>query len=115
MVRSLNRGGMKMLNGGNMKQMMKQAQKIQQQMMEEQKKLESETMDAQSGGGMVKVTVNGRKELVRLDIADEVIDPEDKEMLQDLIIAAINEANTKMDEHIQSRMEEIAGPFAGLV
>lgn len=104
-----------MFNGQNMKQMMKQAQKIQQQMMEEQKRLESETLEAQSGGGMVKVTVNGRKELLSLEIAPEVIDPEEKEMLQDLIIAAVNEANTKMEEHIQSRMEEIAGPFAGLV
>ncbi len=104
-----------MFNGQNMKQMMKQAQKIQQQMAEEQKRLESETIEAQAGGGMVKVVINGRKEVLSLSIADEVVDPDDKEMLQDLIIAAVNEANAKMDEYIQSRMEEIAGPFAGLI
>jgi hypothetical protein len=114
-AKSLNKGGKTMFNGQNMKQMMKQAQKIQQQMAEEQKRLESETIEAQAGGGMVKVVINGRKEVLSLTIADEVVDPDDKEMLQDLIIAAVNEANAKMDEYIQSRMEEIAGPFAGLV
>ncbi len=104
-----------MFNGGNMKDMMKQAQKMQQKIVEEQKKLESATMDAQSGGGMVSVTVNGKKEIIALTIADEVVDPSDKEMLQDLIIAAVNEANTKMDEYIQDKMEEIAGPFAGML
>ena len=101
-----------MFNGGNMKDMMKQAQKMQQKIVEEQKKLESAT---QSGGGMVSVTVNGKKEIIALTIADEVVEPSDKEMLQDLIIAAVNEANTKMDEYIQDKMEEIAGPFAGML
>ncbi len=104
-----------MFNNGNMKNMMKQAQKMQQKILEEQKKLESETMEAQSGGGMIKVTVNGRKELLSIEIADEVIDPGDKDMLQDLIIAAVNEANSKMDEFISEKMEEIAGPLAGLL
>ncbi|HMA69563.1 MAG TPA: YbaB/EbfC family nucleoid-associated protein [Candidatus Mcinerneyibacterium sp.] len=100
--------------GGNMKQMMQQAQKMQKKMKEEQEKLEKETIEAQAGGGMVKVKVNGKKEIVNIDIEDEVIDPDDKEMLQDLILAAVNEAITKMDEHIQEKMSEIAGPFANL-
>lgn len=104
-----------MFNGGNMKQIMKQAQKMQKKIAEEQKKLESATMEAQAGGGMVKVTVNGKKEIVSIDIANEVIDPEEKEMLQDLIIAAVNEANNKMEEYISEKMAEIAGPFANLM
>lgn len=104
-----------MFGGGNMKNMMKQAQKMQKKMQEKQKKLEKETVEAQSGGGMVKAVVNGKKEVVSIDIQDEVIDPDDKEMLQDLIIAAINEAITKMDEKIQDKMEEVAGPFANLM
>ncbi len=104
-----------MFGGQNMKQMMKQAQKMQQKIQEEQKRLESETMDAQSGGGVVKVTVNGKKEIVSLTIDKEVVDPNDTEMLQDLITAAVNEAMHKMDEYVNQKMEEIAGPLAGML
>jgi DNA-binding YbaB/EbfC family protein len=104
-----------MFNGGNMKQIMKQAQKMQKKIAEEQKKLETATIEAQAGGGMVKVVVNGKKEIVSIDIASEVIDPEEKEMLQDLIIAAVNEANNKMEEYINEKMAEIAGPFANFM
>jgi len=104
-----------MFGGKNMKQMMQQAQKMQKKMQEEQKKLEKETVEAQAGGGMVKVVVNGKKEVVSIDINDEVIDPDDKEMLQDLIIAAVNEAINKMDDYIQDKMQEIAGPFANMM
>lgn len=104
-----------MFGGQNMKQMMKQAQKMQQKIQEEQKRLESETMEAQSGGGVVKVVVNGKKEIVTLTIDKEVVDPNDTEMLQDLITAAVNEAMHKMDEYVQQKMEEIAGPLAGML
>lgn len=104
-----------MFGGQNMKQMMKQAQKMQQKIQEEQKRLESETMEAQSGGGVVKVVVNGKKEIVTLTIDKEVVDPNDTEMLQDLITAAVNEAIHKMDEYTQQKMEEIAGPLAGML
>ncbi len=104
-----------MFGGQNMKQIMKQAQKMQQKIQEEQKKLETETIDAQAGGGMVKVVVNGKKEILSLVIDKEVVNPDDTEMLQDMIIAAVNEAMKKMDELSSQRLEDIAGPFAGML
>ena len=81
--------------GGNMQQLMRQAQKMQQQLQETNEKLDEAEYEASSGGGMVNVRVSGKKELTSLTIDPQVVDPDDIEMLQDLILAAVNEALRK--------------------
>lgn len=81
--------------GGNMNQLMKQAQKMQKQMEETTKALEESTYEATAGGGVVKVVVSGKKEVVSVHLEEEVVDPDDVEMLEDLIVAATNEALRK--------------------
>ena len=80
---------------GNMNNLMKQAQKMQRQMEEKTKEIEEKEWEATSGGGAVKVKVSGKKEIVSVELSEEVVDPDDIEMLQDLIIAATNEALRK--------------------
>ena len=82
---------------GNMNNLMKQAQRMQRQMEEKQKELESKEWEASAGGGAVTVKVSGKKELTSVVLSPEVVDPDDIEMLQDLIIAAVNEAMKKME------------------
>ncbi len=94
---------------GNMANLMKQAQKMQRQMEELQKALETKTVEATAGGEAVKVVVNGRKEIVEIELKPEVVDPEDIEMLQDLIMAAVNEGLRKADEMVNSQMSTITG------
>ncbi|SHI58571.1 hypothetical protein SAMN02745751_00657 [Dethiosulfatibacter aminovorans DSM 17477] len=98
-------GGM----GGNMNNMMKQVQKMQKQMGEMQAELETREVEATAGGGAVKAVVNGKKELVNIEIQPEVVDPDDIEMLQDLIIAAVNEAVKKAEEMMEKEMGKITG------
>lgn len=104
-------GGMGM--PGNMNNLMKQAQRMQRQMEEAQKELEEKEVEAAAGGGAVKVKVSGKKEIVAVTIDPEVVDPEDVEMLEDLIMAAANEALRKMDEVSQSSMAKITGGLGG--
>ena len=94
--------------GGNMQQLMRQAQKMQQQLQETQAKLQEAEYEASSGGGMVSVKVNGKHELVSLTIDPQVVDPEDIEMLQDLILAAVNEAVRKGAEAQEAAMSKMA-------
>ena len=89
-------GGMGM--PGNMNNLMKQAQKMQRQMEEGQKELEAKEFSAKAGGGAVEVTVSGKKEVLKVQLSQEVVDPDDIEMLQDLIMAATNEALRMADE-----------------
>ena len=100
---------------GNMNNLMKQAQKMQRQMEESQKELESKEVTAAAGGGAVKVTVSGKKEIVKVELQEEVVDPEDIEMLQDLIMAATNEALRQIDEISQAQMSQITGGLGGLM
>ena len=93
----------------SMKKLMKQAQKMQSQMAELQARLEEETMDGTSGGGMVTAVVNGRHELISLKIKPEAVDPGDVEMLEDLVQTAINEANRRVAEHLQTEMSKVTG------
>ena len=93
-----------MRGGGNMQQMMKQMQKMQKKMAQEQEKLKEERVAGTAGGGMVTVTVTGHKEAVDVEIKEEAVDPEDVEMLQDLVLAATNEAMNKADELTQQRL-----------
>lgn len=90
----------------NIKQLMKQAQQMQEQM---QQKLAGLKVEGTAGGGMVTVEMGGSKELLALRIEKEAVDPEDVEMLQDLIMAAFNEASRKVDEELQSQMGGMAG------
>ena len=89
--------------GANMQNLIKQAQKMQEQMQQDREELENTTFYANAGGGMVEVEMNGKRELTSLKIKPEVIDPEDAEMLEDLIMAAVNEA-IKMAEEASSAM-----------
>lgn len=93
------RGGM-----GNMGNMMKQMQKMQKKMQQAQEELMEMTFEGSAGGGMVKVTAKGTKEIIDVEINEEVVDPDDVEMLQDLIIAATNDALKKVDEKANETM-----------
>ena len=98
---------------GNMGNLMKQAQKMQRQMEEATKELEEKTYTASAGGGAVEVTVSGKKEIVAVKLSEEVVDPDDIEMLQDLIMAAVNEAYRAMEEDASQRMGKITGGLGG--
>jgi nucleoid-associated protein EbfC len=93
----------------NMNQMMKQVKKMQEQMMKAQEELGSKTIDGSAGGGVVTVTVNGHKKLTNIVIKPEAVDPEDVEMLQDLILTAVNDAITKADELANQDMGKFTG------
>jgi len=93
----------------NFQKLMKQAQKMQEKMMQAQEELASKTVEAAAGGGMVVAVVNGKFELVSLRIEREVVDPEDIEMLQDLIIAAVNEGIRLAQEMSAAEMSKITG------
>ncbi len=97
------------MGGMNMQQMMKQAQKMQQDMARMQEEISQKEFTSQSGGGMVKVTVTGEKVLKSIEIDPQCIDPDDAEMLQDLVIAAVNEALRVADEATQSEMSKVTG------
>ena len=92
-----------------MGKMMKQAQQLQSKMMKLQEELAEKTVESSSGGGMVKVTANGRQQILSIQIEKEVVDPEDVEMLQDLILAAVNEALTKSQEMVAAEMSKLTG------
>ncbi len=98
---------------GNMNNLMKQAQRMQRQMEEGQKELESREFTASAGGGAVEVTVSGKKEILRVKLTEEVVDPEDIEMLQDLIVAAANEAMKQADEANEALMGKMTGGLGG--
>ncbi|SHG99825.1 hypothetical protein SAMN02745245_00283 [Anaerosphaera aminiphila DSM 21120] len=95
--------------GGNMNNMMKQVQKLQKQMETMQEDLKTQEVEATSGGGAVTARVNGNKELVALKIDEEVVDPEDVEMLEDLIVAAVNEAMRVAEQKASSEMNKLTG------
>ena len=101
------RGGMPM--GGMNMNMVKQAQKMQQEMLRMQQEMETKEYEATTGGGMVKAAVNGKHELLRLEIQPEAVDPEDVEMLQDMVIAAVNEAMRKADAEASASMSKLTG------
>ena len=92
------RGGFPGGMPGNMNNLMKQAQRMQRQMEEAQKAMETMEATATAGGGAVEVTVSGKKEVIKVKLAEEVVDPEDIEMLEDLVMAGVNEALQKADE-----------------
>lgn len=93
----------------NMNQMMKQVKKMQQQMEKAQQEIEASEFEGSAGGGVVKVRINGKKEVLSVTIEPEAVDPDDVEMLQDLIVAAANEAMKAADEMIAKQMGRFAG------
>ncbi len=96
--------------------LLKQAQQVQERLAEMQAKLGEKTVEATAGGGMVTVVMNGRHELVSIKIEPEVVNPSDVEMLEDLIMAAVNEARSKVDEMIKTEMSALTGglPIPGM-
>lgn len=91
----------------NLQKMLKQAQEMQKKFTDMQEKLADEEAEGSSGGGMVKVTVNGKGEMRKLSIDPSLIDPEDKEVLEDLVIAAFNDAKSKMDAAAGEKMSQL--------
>ena len=100
---------------GNMNNIMKQAQKMQKQMEEAQAQLEESSYTATSGGGAVEVTISGKKEITSIKFDPEVVDPDDIEMLEDLTMAAVNEAIRKIEEVSAQKMSKITGGMGGLL
>ena len=100
--------------GGNMQQLMRQAQKMQEQLQQAQDKLDAAEYVASSGGGMVSVKISGKRELTSIVIDPQVVDPEDIEMLQDLIMAAVNEGLRKGEEAREAAMSRMAPGMGGL-
>lgn len=104
-------GGMGM--PGNMNNLMKQAQRMQRQMEEQQKELETKEFVGKGGGGVVEVTINGSKEVIKVKISPDAVDPEDVEMLEDLVLNAINDAMSQADEASGAMMSKMTGGLGG--
>ena len=97
------------LGGGISANMIKQAQKMQQEMLKMQEEMEQKEYEATAGGGMVKAVINGKHEVLSLEIKPEAVDPEDVEMLQDLVVAAVNEAMRKAESEANANMSKLTG------
>ena len=108
------RGGFPGGMPGNMNNLMKQAQRMQRQMEETAKTLEEKEYTATAGGGAVTVTVSGKKEVTAVKLSEEVVDPDDSEMLEDLIVAATNDAFRQMEEDSSAAMSKLTGGIGGL-
>ena len=98
---------------GNMNNLMKQAQRMQRQMEESEKELETKEFTAKAGGGAVEVTVTGKKEITKVKLSEEVVDPDDIEMLEDLVVAAANEALRMAEEANTEMMGKMTGGLGG--
>lgn len=107
------RGGFSGGIPGSMNNIMKQAQRMQRQMEEAQKELEEKEITAAAGGGAVEVTMSGKREITKVKLSEEVVDPDDIEMLEDLIMAATNEALRQVEELSASSMSKITGDIGG--
>jgi DNA-binding YbaB/EbfC family protein len=99
----------------NIGNLQKQVQKMQQDMLNLQEKLDAERLETSSGGGMVTVVTSGMGEVLEIKIAPEVVDPNDIEMLQDLIVTAVRDGIKKAQDYHGQKMSEVAGPFAGKI
>lgn len=100
--------------GGNMGNLVKQAQKMQKEMEKVQEELKDKTVEASAGGGAITVVATGKKDIKEITIKPEVVDPDDVEMLQDLVLAAVNEALRKADEMVSSEVGKVTGGLGGL-
>ena len=95
--------------GGNMNNLMKQAQAMQKKMQDMQKEIENSEFEASAGGGAVTVRVSGKKEILGINIKKEVVDPDDVEIIEDLVLSAVNEALRKADEETENKMVKLTG------
>jgi DNA-binding YbaB/EbfC family protein len=102
-------GGQAYGGGMNMNNLMKQAKQMQKQLEEMQAGLEEKSLEVTAGGGAVKVVINGKKQIQQLSISPDVVDPEDVEMLQDLVMGAVNEAIRQIDEQVNGQMSKLTG------
>ena len=100
--------------GGNMQQLIRQAQKMQEKMVEMQEELDERTYEASSGGGMVTAKISGKRELLELTIDEKAVDPDDVELLQDMILAAVNEALRTGEETRETEMNKLGGGMGGM-
>lgn len=100
--------------GGDMQKQLRQLQAMQAEMEKTQAELEEKEVTTTAGGGAIEVTVNGKREIVKLSIDKDVVDPDDVEMLQDLVMAAVNEAMRQVEELVESEMNKITGGFGGM-
>ena len=107
------RGGFPGIPGGNMQQLMRQAQKMQQQMMKAQEELDAREYEGTAGGGAVACTVSGKRQLLSLTIDKDAVDPEEVEMLQDMIVAAVNDALRMGEETREKEMARLGGAGMG--
>jgi nucleoid-associated protein EbfC len=99
------------MGGPNMNQMMKQAKKLQEEMAKTQAEVQARVFEASAGGGAVTVKVTGKQEILEINVKPEVVDPEDVEMLQDLILAAVNDAIKQSQEAVSAEMAKVTGGF----
>jgi hypothetical protein len=97
-----------------MNEMLRQAQKMQEDMAQKQAELEERVYDISAGGGVVNIKINGKKEITELKIAPEIVDPDDVETLEDILIAAVNEAVSKVENTSNEEMQKITGALGGL-
>ena len=95
--------------GPSMNEMLRQAQKMQEDMQAKQAELEEREYDVSAGGGVVKVKINGRREILNIDIAEEIVDPDDIETLSDILVAAVNEAIKRVDDTNNAEMSKVTG------
>jgi nucleoid-associated protein EbfC len=102
-------GGMGGPGGGNMNQMMQQAQRLQREMARAQEEIAAMTVEAEAGGGVVRVQINGERQVTSLTIDPEILQPEDVELLQDLLMVAFNEAQRRFDSLSEERMNKVTG------
>ena len=100
--------------GPSMNEMLRQAQKMQEDMQTKQAELEEREYEVSAGGGVVKVKINGRREILNIDIAEEIVDPDDIETLSDILVAAVNESIKKVDATNESELGQITGGLSGL-
>ena len=99
------------MGGGNMNAMLQQAQKMQEEMQSLQEDLDAREYDVSAGGGAVSIKINGKKQILALDIDPEIVDPDDIETLSDILIAAVNEAIKRVDDTSAAEMQKITGAF----
>jgi DNA-binding YbaB/EbfC family protein len=100
--------------GPSMNEMLKQAQKMQEDMQKKQAELEEKEYEVSAGGGVVKVKINGRREILNIDIDPEIVDPDDIETLSDILVAAVNEAIKKVNADSDAEMGKVTGALGGM-
>ena len=100
--------------GPSMNEMLRQAQKMQENMQNKQAELEAKEYDVSAGGGVIKIKINGKREILSIDLAPEIVDPDDIDTLNDIIVAGVNEAIKKVNADADEEMKKVTGPLGGM-